>query len=126
MKRTKGYSPQSPYESDLSPKDKNLRELRKLSINVFIVTLLVVVILSVIGTYKDKAEVLIVIIREDTSSATILYDNGKYETMHIKHTDDAYRVEKMCVVTTLYSYGDKSITVEKSKIVYLAGIQPQG
>ena len=74
---------------------------------------------------SNDAEILSVIIREDANTAVILYDNGKYETMHIKYSDDAYHVRKMCVVTTLYNYGDKSITVERSKITYI-GIQPQG
>lgn len=93
---------------------------------VIIAALLLVYIFVLVTVPHNDVEILSVIIQEDTSSATILYDNGKYETMHIKHSDDAYHVRKMCVVTTLWDYGDKSITVEKSKIVYLAGIKPQG
>ena len=95
---------------------------------IIIAALLLVYIFVLVTAPHNDAEVLSVIIRQEqtTETAVILYNDGTYETMHIKHTDDAYHVEKMCVVTTLYNYGDKSITVEKSKIVYLAGIQPQG
>ena len=92
---------------------------------VIIAALLLVYIFVLVTVPHNDGEILSVIIREDTSSATILYDNGKYETIHVKHSDDAYHVKKMCVVTTLWNYGDKSITVEKSKITYI-GIQPQG